>query len=409
MAPVLHEGDALMSSPRSSPAPARVRLAAFAAAAVLAGHAALVGCGGAAEGEAGAKEDPSASLDAGASPAPDLDASSTGDGATPADAGAGDASSAFNPVLPHGFADPFVLRVGARYHAYATNGSVGGVARHIMHATSTDLATWTLDHDVLPKLGAWAADTAGRTWAPGVLEVSPARYVLFYAAHLAGTPGQQCIGRADAKTPDGPFVDHAATPLVCITNTASNPWSIDPSPLRTPSGALFLVWRQDAAGGATNAVIRRLDASGSAFAAGSSETVLLTRNTSSWEEPIMENPSMFAAPNGRYYLFYSANLWRTADYAIGYAECTTPTGPCTRKTLNAPWLASRNGFAGPGGQELFTDAAGHTWMSWHAWSAGKVGPAKGERALWLGRFEITNGVPVVDPLPEAPTRQPSAP
>ena len=37
-----------------------------------------------------------------------------------------------------------------------------------------------------------------------------------------------------------------------------------------------------------------------------------------------------------YYLFYSANWWESSSYGIGYAVCSSPAGPCTKKTLDGP-------------------------------------------------------------------------
>lgn len=36
-----------------------------------------------------------------------------------------------------------------------------------------------------------------------------------------------------------------------------------------------------------------------------------------------------------YYLFYSANWYASYQYAVGYATCTTPVGPCVKPTY---WL-----------------------------------------------------------------------
>ena len=67
-----------------------------------------------------------------------------------------------NPVFNRDFPDPFVLKVGDTYYAYATNG--GG--SNVQTATSKDLVHWTAGPDALPKLGSW--DFTGNTWAPEV-------------------------------------------------------------------------------------------------------------------------------------------------------------------------------------------------------------------------------------------------
>lgn len=304
-----------------------------------------------------------------------------------------------NPVINRTWADPFILRVGRRYHAFATAGAFGGEHRNIQHAVSDDLARWTLDRDAMPRLAHWVDPAEPNTWAPGVLAVSSSRYVLFYAAHLRGTPSQKCIGRAVSDTPQGPYVDSFGGPLICDTTGPTRPWAIDPSPFRAPNGNLWLVWRQDIGGGVNTAAIRRLADNGTSFMSGSRVVTLLRRNDSGWENPILENPAMIAGPGSRFTLFYSGNQWRTANYAVGYAVCDSPTGPCTRRTVDRPWFRSRGAFAGPGGEDFFTDTDGNRWMSWHAWAADRVGPERGERSLWIGRFRFVGGEPEVTPEP----------
>ena len=46
-----------------------------------------------------------------------------------------------NPVYPHSFPDPFVLKYGGRYFAYATGHAANGDVFDVL--TSTDLVNWT--------------------------------------------------------------------------------------------------------------------------------------------------------------------------------------------------------------------------------------------------------------------------
>jgi len=79
---------------------------------------------------------------------------------------------------------------------------------------------------------------------------------------------------------------------------------------------------------------------------------------------------------GVWHLLYSANQWNTGEYAIGYAACASPLGPC-RKTQSVPLIASNGSMAGPGGAEVFDDIEGRHWLAYHAWTAGRVGYAAG--------------------------------
>src|SRR5213075_1122009 len=65
-----------------------------------------------------------------------------------------------NPVLNRDFPDPFVLKVGDTYYAYATNGN----GKQVQTLTSKDLVHWSPGPDALPQVGPWSFP--GNTWAP---------------------------------------------------------------------------------------------------------------------------------------------------------------------------------------------------------------------------------------------------
>jgi hypothetical protein len=309
------------------------------------------------------------------------------------------------------FADPFVLHAGSAYHLYATNGR----GKNILHVTSANLSSWNLagEDDAMPTLPPWAAPE-GITWAPGVLQVSASRFVLFFASKRAGSApvgekGQMCVGRAIATSAAGPFVDTSAAPLYC----ESSRWSLDPSPFADSDGTLYLVWRQDVDDPArttpTNALyVRKLSADGASFAPGSAAKELLRRTNGSWEDPIIENPAMVVS-NGKRFLFYSGNLWRTDHYAVGYATCATAMGPCTKVSTTAPWLVSNPGvgMTGPGGEEVIrtmggaplVTATGDLVLTMHGWlgpSIEAAGAGKpGIRAPWLAHLSLAGTAPVV--------------
>src|SRR4051812_32086470 len=90
----------------------------------------------------------------------------------------------FEPVLAHDFPDPFILPVGERYVAYATNSDAPRI--NVQVAVSADLRRWapapdpskpSRPRDALPDLPAWAR--SGSTWAPEVLKVGDG-YVLYF-------------------------------------------------------------------------------------------------------------------------------------------------------------------------------------------------------------------------------------
>ena len=291
----------------------------------------------------------------------------------------------FEPSKPYSgnFPDPDVLVVGDTYYAYAT--ATGGA--YLPVATSTDLRTWTARpaydpgpplnsdryfNDALPYPAAWGADrpTGGRltkeVWAPGVERIG-GRYVAYYTVrHTLGDPGRFCISVAVSSSPLGPFRDDSTGPLVCDPDPAG---SIDPAPFVDSDGTPWLLWKSEGIPGQTPTRIwvRRLRPDGLGFAGGSQKIELL-RTSLAWEGNVIENPSM-VRHEGRLYLFYSANEHASANYAIGYAECASVTGPCHKQSTDRPLLASRGDRLGPGGPSAFVDRGGRLQMAYHYWNA----------------------------------------
>jgi beta-xylosidase len=294
------------------------------------------------------------------------------------------------------FADPFVLRAGGAYYAFAT----GARGTHLQLATSPDLGAWTLKGDALPELPTWAAKKGGFTWAPSVL-ARGTEYVLYYTTKDAASDFQ-CISRAVAKRPEGPYADHSARALVCqVAGDARLCGSIDPSPFLDGDRTPYLIWKSDENSRVCRSTPRiwaqRLTDDGLGLVGAAA--ALLSRDRP-WEGDIVEAPSMILH-DGRYYLFYSANWYESSAYAIGYASCAGPLAACTKVSVAAPLLHSSGALLGPGGQELFTAADGALWMAYHAWTAPHTSyTAGGARSLRLARVEFsTDGAPRLIAVP----------
>jgi Glycosyl hydrolases family 43 len=278
-------------------------------------------------------------------------------------------------VYCHDFADPFVLPVNGTYLAFSTQNEDD----HIPVLTAGGLFGTARTEEALPKLPGWSSP--GQVWAPAVLP-RPGGFVLYYTTHARDSQ-RQCLSRAFSTRPSGPFVDDSGGPLVCPGGGA-----IDPSPFVDVDGRAYLLWKSG--GGAAPVVVSELAPDGLTLVG---ETRALLQSDQGWEGGVVEGPSMVGF-GGRYYLFYSANDWTGSSYAIGYAVCDSPTGPCT-KPVDGPWLASTDKAEGPGGQEVFVDEEGQLWMVLHAWVRGRVGYPQGARNLFVVRLTFVNGVPVV--------------
>lgn len=346
------------------------------AAGALALLVALTGCGAdAGDGGGGSAGTPPAGpgLSPGSSPGPS----------------AGGPGTFTNPVYAENFPDPGVLRVGDTYHVYGTNTS----AENVPTMTSTDLVTWADGPDALPDVGTWAV--GGNTWAPEVLAAG-GRYLLYYTARSIST-GKQCIGRAVATAPTGPFADPDPGPLVC---EAAEGGSIDASPFRDTDGRLYLYWKNDG-----NCCAKPVRLYGQALSADgmrlTGRRATLLTNTKPWQGNLVEAPQMVRRGK-THVLFYSANAYDTDRYAMGYAGCRGALGPCA--DAGEPVLRSSDSAAGPGHGYVVTTPEGGTWIIYHAWQPQTIGSVSPGRQLWLDEVEWTGDRPVVrgptaDPQP----------
>jgi hypothetical protein len=302
-----------------------------------------------------------------------------------------------NPVHPADVADPFVLRSGAAYYAYATH---RGLA-NIQILRSTDLVRWTDLGTALPLLPAWA--TGPHVWAPSVLARPDGRHVLYYAVRERAS-GLFCVSRAvSVAGPQGPFLDRSGGPLACQRDQGG---TIDPSPFVDADGTAWLLHKSEGIERRlpTRIWSQQLSDDGTSLV-GPRHMLLVTDQA--WEGPIIENPAMVAA-DGSYWLLYSGNRWQSPDYAVGWATCESPAGPCT-KPWTGPLFGSADGAAGPGGVELFTDIDGELWMAYHAWAHGAVGYPDGRRTLRIDRITFAAGRPWVHAPSTASTRFDSTP
>jgi beta-xylosidase len=292
-----------------------------------------------------------------------------------------DATMFTNPVIRTDAPDPQAIRVGDTWYLFHTN--AGG--RNVPVLTSPDLVDWTEAGDALPELPAWA--DPGKTWAPEVIQLAPDRFVLYYTA-AGREAGRQCVGRAVASAPAGPYRDDSTAPLIC---QAEQGGSIDASPFRDDDGSLWLLWKNDgnAIGVDTWIWVQRLSADGLRLVG---EPTRPLKQTEPWEGALVEGP-FFHRQDGRLYLFFAANAYDKDVYAEGYAVCESPTGPCVKAAEN-PILRSTEAASGPGHASMVVKD-GRTWLLYHAWPPGQEGATDPGRQVWLDEVTWVDGRPVV--------------
>jgi len=281
------------------------------------------------------------------------------------------------------FPDPFILPVAGTFYAYATNGQ----GKNVQALRSTDRVRWTVLADAMPNLASWARPNAGLVWAPEVIRLGN-RYLLYYTAR-DNASDRQCVGVAVSSAPEGPFLDSRSTPLVC---QAAEGGTIDASPFLDGT-RLYLYFKNDGncCGQPTRLYGQELAADGLSLIG--TPTRLLT-NQRPWEGPVIEAPTMIARA-GRYELYYSGNHYLSADYAVGYATCTAPLGPCVA-TTDSPFLRSRTNptLIGPGHAAIF-QVGTQSWIAYHAWEELAGGRRGARRFLYIDTLGWVDGRPVV--------------
>lgn len=280
-------------------------------------------------------------------------------------------------LLDHEFADPSLLQVGDTYFLYAT----GTASTNVQVGRTDDFVEWTQLADALPTLPGWAEP--GFTWAPAVAAMGGgSEYVLYFVARDRAS-GDQCIGVATSHLPEGPFSSTTAQPLVCQVDLGG---SIDPY-VFIDDEQPFLLWKNDAPsyGAEPWLWIQPLSQDGVALVG--APTALLHPDRV-WEGGVVEAPALVRR-HDTYYLFYSANDYASAQYAIGYARAPTLLGPY-RKTPG-PLLASQQiaGVIGPGGQDIL-ERGEMTWLVYHSWD-----PTMTYRYLRLDRLVWNGDTPVL--------------
>lgn len=284
---------------------------------------------------------------------------------------------ASNPREVSNIGDPFILSDGDVYHMYATGAQVG-----FFHWISPDLQTF--ERDKAMKKSSWVF---GDYWAP---EVYPwhGRYAMLYTGRWKQNHSLR-IGIAFSDSPEGPFEDPLKAPLFDFGYAA-----IDGTLTVDDEGVPYLIYSRDCSENRVDGRheshlygVRLSDDLMSVVG----EPVLLTTPEDAWEiisgdYRWNEGPAVLRH-DGRYYLFYSANYFASADYSVGVAVADAPLGPYV-KQANNPILAPVKNEAGdilvsgPGHNAFFT-VGDERFAAYHA----HTDPANpsGDRQVYVDR------------------------
>ena len=294
--------------------------------------------------------------------------------------------------------DPEVfVYAGNTYLFGSTNNRRVPVRQITDYAAGVDvtLAQWD-EHpiDAMPQVPAWVDPTEDHIWAPSVARLG-LRYFLYFAAkNVAATTDEvndQCIGRAVATSPMGPYTPEA-TPIYCgypaegpaAGMPASNRFgrgALDPEVIRGADGKLYMLMALSRTTDNIGVVSLRSD--GTVVGGLNAKPTILASQSMPWHDGVddsvrragfLENPTMVYEPNTKtYLLFFSAGAWNTANYNTSFARCASPTGECTQDT-RGPFLKSGNGRSGPGGMTAYVDPTGQLRVAYASWEEGHEAP-----------------------------------
>lgn len=252
-------------------------------------------------------------------------------------------------------ADPYILNHEGVYYLYGTGGRKG-----IRVYRSTDLANWS------PAVGAkdgYAVDSTDvwgwhSFWAPEVYHIK-GKFYMFLSSMT-----QLVIAESDS--PLGPFVQKVQQPVNRDIIKIDSHLFID------EDGKMYLYFVRFNKGNEIWMAEMKEDLSGI-----KEETLTKCFGvTDPWEstekEPVArvaEGPFILKH-NGLYYLTYSANHFKSQDYAVGYAVSESPFGPFEKYEGNPILIGDMKNIFGTGHHSFFRSNSGQMYIVYHSHQSG---------------------------------------
>jgi len=262
-------------------------------------------------------------------------------------------------------ADPTIFYTKGTYYLYGTGGMqfTDGFAVY----TSTDLKTWSGPAGVKEGYALKRGDAYGdaKFWAPQVFKYRNK----FYMAYAAN----EHIAIAVSNSPLGPFTQDIFKPL------SEEVKQIDPFVFIDDDGRNYLYYVVVANGGNRIFVAEMNDDLISVKKETAKQCIEATmkwenRDNTTWS--VTEGPSVIKH-KGLYYLIYSANDFKSANYAVGYAVSNSPYGPWQKYEGNPILHKSITGQNGSGHGDILKGRNNELFYVFHTHnSADKISPRK---------------------------------
>lgn len=240
-------------------------------------------------------------------------------------------------------ADPTIFLDNDRYYLYGTSGDNGFLVYQ-----SRDLKKWSAPAGRNSGYALTKGESFGSKgfWAPQVFKHDKIYYMVYTA--------NEQIAIAKSKHPLGPFKQQNIAPVSGIGK------QIDPFIFFDSDGKPYIYYVRLNEG--NRIYVSEMKSDLSDVIAGTSRECISGvekwENTENTNWPVVEGPTV--TKQGKcYYLIYSANDFRSKDYAVGYAIAESPLGPW-KKHIGNPIISRETLHVnGPGHGDLFLDKSGN--------------------------------------------------
>lgn len=268
-----------------------------------------------------------------------------------------------NPIY---LADPTIFYHEGVYYLYGTGDNKSNNQGFVVH-TSRDLKTWSKAVGASNGYALKKGDAYGKTgfWAPQVFHYKN-RFYMSYTA-------DEHIAIATSDSPLGPFKQERKVPIIPEHRNIDSYVFID------DDGKKFL-YHVIVADGGNRIYVAELEDDFSAIRKNTLTKCIDAdtqwENTEKAEWTVTEGPTV-VKNNGLYYLVYSANDFRSKDYAVGYAVSKSPLGPWKKDETNPILSRQHTKMNGSGHGDLLKDGNGNWHYVFHTHlSENKVVPRK---------------------------------
>lgn len=241
------------------------------------------------------------------------------------------------PIL---LADPTIFYDNGTYYLYGTGSSP--YHNGFVVYTSKDMKSWSGPSGVKDGYALSKGDAFGESkfWAPQVFRYKE-KYYMAYTAN-------ENIAVAESDHPLGPFIQEDMKPVEGETR------QIDPFVFIDEDDRKYLYYVK-VADGANRIFVVEMEDDLRTKKKGTERKCIEAdthwENTENDEWSVTEGPTLIKH-NNKYYLIYSANHYKSTDYAVGYAVSDSPLGPWQKYAGNPIIHRSITGYNGSGHGDL---------------------------------------------------------